>query len=195
MHFSDVHTVDWFYGYVQYLYCGGAISGYSDNTFRPFNTVSRGQLSKIIVLAYGLPINTAGGPHFTDVDQGNPFYPYIETLSNLGIISGYADHTFRPFALVTRGQTSKIVVNTAIHADPTHWTLITPATPTFHDVPLGHPFYSFIETAYAHHVLGGYTCSGGPEPCPGLYFRPGNDATRAQASKIIYLAVTAPTLK
>jgi subtilisin family serine protease len=195
MHFSDVHTVDWFYGYVQYLYCGGAISGYSDTTFRPFNTVSRGQLSKIIVLAYGLPINTAGGPHFTDVDQANPFYTYIETLSNLGIISGYADHTFRPFALVTRGQTSKIVVNTAIYTNPTNWTLLTPGTPTFHDVPLGHPFYSFIETAYAHNVLGGYTCGSPGEPCPGLYFRPGNDATRAQASKIIYLAVTSPALK
>ena len=34
--FSDVQTADWFYEYVRYLYCRGAISGYGDGTFKPF---------------------------------------------------------------------------------------------------------------------------------------------------------------
>ena len=39
------------------------------------------------------------------------FYSYIETAYNHGIISGYADGTFRPGNNATRGQISKIVYN------------------------------------------------------------------------------------
>src|SRR5205823_6125200 len=65
MSFSDVQPSDYFYEGVRYLYCEGAISGYSDGTFRPYNNVTRAQICKIIVLADHWPINTEGGPHFT----------------------------------------------------------------------------------------------------------------------------------
>ncbi|MEO5953766.1 MAG: S-layer homology domain-containing protein, partial [Chloroflexia bacterium] len=35
--FSDVHTTDFYYDSVRFLYCSGAIGGYSDNTYRPGN--------------------------------------------------------------------------------------------------------------------------------------------------------------
>src|SRR5690349_3380532 len=41
---------------------------------------------------------------FTDVPSSNPFYPYVRCLACRGIVSGYADGTFRPGAAVTRGQ-------------------------------------------------------------------------------------------
>ena len=69
---------------MQYLTCRGAISGYSDNTFRPYNDTTRGQLTKIVVIAEGFPIDTTGGPHFTDVPTTNPFYVFIETAYNRG---------------------------------------------------------------------------------------------------------------
>jgi S-layer homology domain len=50
-------------------------------------------------------------------------------------------------------------------------------------VPGSAPFYSFIETAYSHNLISGYTCSPG---C--LEFRPGSSATRGQISKIVYQA-------
>src|SRR5205814_3257442 len=95
--FSDVHPTDYFYEAVRYLACHGAISGYADGTFKPYNNTTRGQLTKIVILADMWPINTFGGPHFSDVPPTNPFYQYIETAYNRGIISGYADGTFRPF--------------------------------------------------------------------------------------------------
>ena len=67
INFSDVHPTDYFYVPVRYLYCAGVISGYSDRTFRPGANTTRGQLSKIVVLAEGWQINTGGGPHFSDV--------------------------------------------------------------------------------------------------------------------------------
>ena len=66
--------------------------------------------------------------------------------------------------------------------------VVSPATPSFVDVPVAYPFYSYIETAVAHAIVSGYTCSGGPEPCPGRYYRPNVSATRAQLSKMLYQA-------
>ena len=55
--------------------------------------------------------------------------------------------------------------------------------------------YTFVETAAAHGVISGYTCGGPGEPCDARnrpYFRQGNNATRGQIAKIVYLSVTGP---
>ena len=67
------------------------------------------------------------------------------------------------------------------------WTLADPATSTFIDVPANYAFYRYIETAYSHGIISGYSC--GVE-C--LEFRPGSSATRGQICKIVYNAVTQP---
>jgi hypothetical protein len=121
----------------------------------------------------------APGQRFYDVPLDNPFYTYIEYMASHNIISGYSDNTFRPNTTATRGQLCKIVVLAE------NWTIYTPPTPTFRDVPTTDTFYPFVETAYSHNVISGYTC--GPS-C--LEFRPGNNATRGQIAKIIYIAVT-----
>ena len=36
-----------------------------------------------------------------------------------------------------------------------------------------------------HGVISGYPCGGAGEPCPGTYFRPNNNVTRGQTSKIV----------
>jgi plastocyanin len=177
-----VHPTDYFYDGVRWLYCRGAISGYDDGTFRPSNNTTRGQLTKIVVLAYGFTIYTPPTPTFRDVPTSQTFYQYIETAYHLNIISGYSCGTgcleFRPDVTITRAQLTKIIV---IAAD---WALVTPSAPTFRDVPASDPFYRFIETAVCHQVISGYTCGSG---C--LEFRPGNSATRGQISKMVYNAV------
>jgi hypothetical protein len=173
--FSDVHPADYFYVAVQYLACHGVISGYADNTFRPFNNTTRGQLTKIIVLAEGWT-QECSTQHFTDVPPSNPFYCYVETAVTHGVISGYADGTFKPGNDVTRGQLSKIVVLAEGWADNC-------TTQHFSDVPPSNAFYCFVETAFAHGIISGYADG---------TFRPGNNATRGQISKIVYQAVTQP---
>jgi hypothetical protein len=203
MNFVDVSPSDWFYTYVQYLYCHGVISGYNTNPpcgngvpcFNPGGTTTRGQLSKIAVLGFNLPINTAGGPHFSDVQPGDTFYTYIETLYNAGAITGYDDGTFRPNNWVTRGQITKIIVLTAAYVDPADWQLVNPSQNTFEDVPVGSTFYTYIETAAAHFIISGYPCGTPPAgvcvpPENKPYFLPNNNATRAQISKVAYLAIT-----
>ena len=175
--FTDVHSTDYFYTAAWYLACHGAISGYANGTFRPYNDTTRGQLSKIIVLAVGWAIDTTGAPHFSDVLASNTFYGYVETAFNHQIISGYSDGTFRWGNNVTRGQLSKIVVLAR------QWVLSTEGGPHFSDVAVANPFYSYIETAYHRNIISGYSDG---------TFRPGNNATRGQISKIVYQAISIP---
>ncbi|MFL5732504.1 MAG: S-layer homology domain-containing protein [Chloroflexia bacterium] len=172
--FADVYTNDYFYEAVRSLYCDGIVSGYSNNTFRPYNLTTRGQLSKIIVLGSGWAINTTGGPHFSDVPASNTFYDYIETAYHMDVISGYADGTFRWNANINRGQLCKVVVLAA------GWSLINPGTPSFDDVPTRDTFYRYVETAYDHAVISGYADG---------TFRPYTPAIRGQICKIVYNAL------
>ncbi len=187
--FGDVQPADYFYEPVRYLACHGVVGGYADGTFRPYNATTRGQLSKLIVLGFGWPVQTPATPTFVDVPPGQPFYGDVETIAAHGVVSGYdcggpgepcPGRYFRPGANVTRGQLAKIVVGAA------GWPPLTPPTPTFADVPAGAPFFGFVERAAAQGILSGYGCGAPGEPCPGRYFRPGAGSTRGQLAKILF---------
>jgi len=172
-----VHSTDYFYEAVHYLYCAGVISGYADNTFRPYTNTTRGQLCKIVVLAEGWEVDCPEVGHFTDVLPTDPFYCFIETAYTHQIISGYSDGTFRAGNNVTRGQLCKIVRLASGWADD-----LTGA-PHFTDVPPNSTFYTYIETCYNHQLISGYADG---------TFQPGNSATRGQICKIVYQAITQP---
>lgn len=202
--FSDVHPDDWFYQPVNWMACNLIVGGYDDGTFRPGNPTTRGQTTKMLVGAFRLPLHTEGGPHFTDVTTDNPFYTFVETASFYGVIGGYPCGSdgepcdaqnrpyFRPNNLVTRTQITKIAVLTAQQVNPVRWQLVYPPVATFNDVPRDSAFFPYVETAVANGIIGGYECGGPGQPCPGRYFSPGADATRAQISKITFLAALLP---
>jgi hypothetical protein len=136
-HFIDVPPVHTFYNYIETAFNAGVISGYADGTFRPNNCVTRGQFSKMVVLAFGLTINTSGGPHFSDVSPGSAFYTYVETAYNASLISGYSDGTFRPGNNITRGQAAKIVYGARQLPTPTPTaTAVATVTPTLTATPM-----------------------------------------------------------
>ena len=122
-------------------------------------------------------VGVACTARFSDVCPEYWAYTFIDYLAQQSIISGYADGTFRPGASATRAQLAKMIVLSR------GWTVISPATPSFRDVPTSHPFYGFIETARAQGVVSGYSCGAG---CAD--YRPSNNVTRAQISKMIVTA-------
>jgi len=107
-HFSDVATNDPYYPYIETARLHSVLSGYSDGTFKPNNEVSRGQMSKMIVIGMGWTIN-APTQHFSDVPTSYVFYPYVETLVAHSAVSGYNDGTFRPGNNLSRGQLAKVL--------------------------------------------------------------------------------------
>jgi hypothetical protein len=107
--FLDVDPNTWSYAFIETGVYHGIISGYPDGTFRPGNSITRGQLSKIIVLGRAWPLLNPALPSFPDVLPGSTFYTYIETARAHNIISGYSDGSFRPYNDATRGQLSKML--------------------------------------------------------------------------------------
>jgi len=125
--FADVLPNNVFYGLVETAVAHGLVSGYRcggsnpqtgsaepcDSArrpyFRPANSVTRGQLTKIVVLGAGWALQPPTQPSFNDVGTGNVFYPFVETAMQHQVVSGYSDGTFRPAANAFRGQIAKIV--------------------------------------------------------------------------------------
>jgi hypothetical protein len=136
--FQDVPVGSTFYQYIERLATRGFVSGYACGGagepcvppsdlpyFRPNANVTRGQTSKIVASAKGLPAPPPGRHTFQDVPVGSTFWQWIEALATTGAISGYPCGGvgepcvppsnlpyFRPNANVTRGQSTKIVSNT-----------------------------------------------------------------------------------
>ena len=78
----------------------GVVDGYSGGDFRPDDVLTRGAAAKIICNLILGPTTasalSAGTAPFKDVPVTNTFAGYITYCSQQGIISGYADGTFRP---------------------------------------------------------------------------------------------------
>jgi hypothetical protein len=138
--FEDVQPGTAFYTYTEQLAGDGVMGGYPcgqvegepcippDNRpyFRPGNSATRGQLTKIVALAAGFNDPAPSTFTFTDVPEGHTFHIYVEALltNRPGVMEGYPcggpgepcdDESrpyFRPNNSLTRGQASKIVANT-----------------------------------------------------------------------------------
>jgi hypothetical protein len=206
LQFADVPPENTFYANIRCLACRGIINGYPcggagepcnpnyDPYFRPSNLVTRGQIAKIVSNSAGF-IEPVSGQTFEDVPPAATFHAFIERLVSRGVMSGYAcggvgepcvppgnRPYFRPNATATRGQLAKIVSNAANFTEPV-------GTQTFEDVTIGSTFHEFIERLVSRGVMSGYACGGPGEPCvpPGNrpYFRPSNNVTRGQTSKIV----------
>jgi hypothetical protein len=193
--FTDVPHGSTFYDAIHCMACRGNVQGYSDGTFRPNSSVTRGQLAKMVSNAAGLS-ETHANRTFEDVPPGSAFYPFVERLASRGIIGGYPcggankpcvapenRPYFRPNTDVTRAQTSKIVSIAARLASPPL------GSQTFEDVPLTYPFYEWIEGMAVGGIISGHPCGSEGEPCIAPlnrpYYRPASNVTRGQSAKIV----------
>jgi hypothetical protein len=162
--------------------------------FRAANLVTRGQIAKIVSNSAGLQ-EPVVEQTFEDVAPGHTFYEYIERLAARGVMSGYAcggpgepcvppanRPYFRSGVPSTRGQISKIVSNAAGFQEPV-------SGQSFQDVPPGSTFYDYIERLVSRGVMQGYPCGALGEPCVPPdnrpYFRPADNVTRGQTTKIV----------
>lgn len=110
--FSDVDRSEWYIDYVDTAAASlGIVTGYSDNTFRPNNEVTRAEALKIILVAGGISDFPSVVPNFSDVDTvADWFSKYTAYAKNSGLIGGYSDGTFRGNQSITRAEVCKIVV-------------------------------------------------------------------------------------
>lgn len=108
-HFSDVPTSNTFYGYIETSYHHGAITGYEDHTYRPNNTISRAEATKVSVTVSGWTLINPPTPSYNDVAPTYWAYQYIETAHTHGANANDSGGKFRPNAAATRAETAKLV--------------------------------------------------------------------------------------
>ncbi|NLY43282.1 MAG: S-layer homology domain-containing protein [Clostridiaceae bacterium] len=97
--FKDVPADAIYAEAVERLSTLGIISGNSNGSFSPMDTLNRAQFAKIAVSAAGLKeqaLSEAGVSFYSDVPAGHWASGYINVAARQGYITGYGDGNFRP---------------------------------------------------------------------------------------------------
>lgn len=106
--FTDVPTNNELGHAVEQLVEQKIISGYPDNTYRPSQQVTRGQVASLIDRALKLELKHEKKT-FKDVNGKSSHAASISRVQQAGIMDGYADGTFKPNDALTRAQMAKVL--------------------------------------------------------------------------------------
>ncbi len=111
---------------------------------------------------------------FNDVEYGDEGYWEIYDLKEAGIISGYADGSFKPNNTVNRAEFAKIVSTAAWDHDPSTDTL--GGELPFSDINVSDWFEPYIHKLFTQNVISGYDDG---------TFKPSNTINFAEAAKVL----------
>ena len=148
------------------------IIGYPDGEVKPTGNVTRAEVATIF---FRMLKDEARNKYwcttnrYSDVNSNNWFNNAVSTLSNMGIIDGYPDGSFRPNAGITRAEFAKIAVS--FFKDYVGETI----GDRFTDIS-GKWYTTYINLAAELAIVNGY---------PDGTFRPDNKITRAEAMQIV----------
>lgn len=116
--FKDITPEHSYYKYIAVLAQAGIINGYPDGTYGANNTLTRGQMSKIIYNGFNLDKFPDVELPFTDVPRTSGYYEQIKSLYSLGVTVGKTKTTYGLSEAVTRGQLASFVIR-ARHVEDT----------------------------------------------------------------------------
>ena len=177
--FADVPATHAFYGHIEFLAQAAVTSGCGAALYCPDNPVTRGQMAVFLertIRASNWSAPAAAGI-FADVLPGAPFSGPIEQLYWDGITQGCSAGPLRycPDQPVTRGQMAVFLLRASCGAS---FVPAAPQSALFDDVPIGHPFGSFIHKLHALGITSG--CATAP-----LRYCPDSPVTRGQMAAFI----------
>ncbi|WP_148130061.1 S-layer homology domain-containing protein, partial [Peptoniphilus sp. HMSC062D09] len=139
--------------------------GYPDWTFLPNNNMTRAEVTAMFArLLKNYPsTNVKYNLPYSDVFEGDWYYPAVGFMTENNIIKGYEDGTFRPNAPITRAEFATI----ASKFDE----ILGGDVKGFYDVPASHWALKYINSAYERGWVTGYEDGS---------FRPDRFITRAE---------------
>jgi len=95
----------------------GLIKGYPDNTFRPEKGITRAELLSLLIRTLNVSPEALDEASiyekFTDVPKDNWALPYIKIGSDMGLVEGYPDGTFKPNRVLARAEGIAIIARYA----------------------------------------------------------------------------------
>lgn len=112
--FSDISEETRYAEDIQFISEKGIVRGYTDGTYRPEQTITRAEFTKILLLSHYSPEDIADCTSiaFPDASPGEWYISYLCFAKEKGIINGFLDGTFGPNENITYSAAAKIIVNT-----------------------------------------------------------------------------------
>ena len=150
------------------------IIGYPDGDVHPQGNITRAEVATIFFRLLRDPVRTqywSQTNSYSDVPASKWYNNAISTLSNMGIICGYPDGSFRPDAPITRAELTKIAAG--FFSDPR---VAATYDGRFSDVHGAEWYISYLMTALEEGLIEGY---------PDGSFRPNRPITRAETCTIV----------
>lgn len=111
--YPDVTSNTMGYNDIRAISATGLMEGYEDGSFRPEKAVSRQEVAAILDRAFeweNEPVSLSSiDNQFSDIFKDDWSYEYVVKLSEIGIITGFEDRTFRPEEQTTRAQFTSLI--------------------------------------------------------------------------------------
>ena len=146
--------------------------GYSDGTVRPNGKITRAEVATIFFRLLDDDTRAkywSSENNFSDVSADKWYNNAVSTLSNMGVIGGYADGTFRPDAPISRAEFAKIAVSFTQNNGSAMYNYFT-------DVKTTDWFAPYVTAAKDAGLIEGYSDGS---------FKPESKITRAEACAIV----------
>ena len=179
--FLDVEVNHWANQAITQMAEKNIITGYSDSTFKPNNTVSRAEFAKMMVAALNLPTKKPETPTFKDVGKDHWLYPYAESAKYYltGFRSPDGDY-FKPSLQAAREDMAVALVKALGYTDESVDESI---LDKFSDSSAVSPnLRKYIAIAAKHNIMEGSS----QEDSLQLIFKPQLPLTRAEAAVLLY---------
>ena len=166
--FADVSDNHWAKKYIVDLFEKKIMNGKTNNSFEPDEKITRAEIVKVIVAAFGL--NGKSSKKFNDIPDDAWYADYVATAVYCGIVQGDENSNFRPNNNITR-QDLAVMIYRALNVN------VNAPEADFSDYDTISDYArKAVNYLAANGVISGYTDGS---------FAPYGNTTRAEAAKII----------
>ncbi len=172
MAFRDLDNYEWAVHQVRALAAAGIVNGVSEYSFAPGDMVTREQFVKMLVLAFDLTDSEKIA--FTDANENEWYYPYLQTAFANKIVNGVSETEFGVGQPITREQMATMVYRVIVSLE----------------LPMNDALKLFDDDAeisdFAKTAVGSMAANGIINGVGNNRFAPLENAERAAAAVLIY---------
>ena len=179
--FSDIAADYWAANNIYALELSGIIDGYPDDTFKPYNPITRAEFSKIVAIAMNLQLESPLQPSFKDVAADAWYYAYVEAAAKAGFVKGDGHGYFRPEDLISRQEVAIVLVR-AMGQESAALSRTGEATKFADDQMIKAWARGYVLVAVDEQFINGFAEDN--------TFKPVNNATRAESSAMVSRFIT-----
>lgn len=162
--FTDTNF-HWAKQYIEFARDSGFVSGYTDGTYGPEESLTRAQFAAMITQ---FKQGTQAASNFQDVSKKDWFYGFVGYVANKGIMKGYPDGSFQPYNFITRAEVAATIASMEYPNETESGNQFSDSLPSWAT--------NAINVTAKHGIFSGDTKN---------QFRPNDYLTRAEAATIL----------